>query len=526
MKHPPFLVVLSLTLSMAIEPPAGAIPTSIPIQAVVQNAAGVPVNGTRSVTFLLYEGQNDIAPFWSETQTLDIQKGQLTTMLGKVTPMALPLTGSAFLGIRIGTDPEMTPRLPMGAAPFALALPNVFTTAQGDIGIGNIHPIYALDIRDEQAVTRLTSTNTMQGSIIELRNESDNIQETVGAINFVNHFGTYAGQVAYVEDMANATLNFKVAGAERMTVGPNRMNLTAVHPNGFSIEMENDGPPPITRIGSLGFWQKGTKHGEIAYPLAGKVNDGMAFTAGTTERARLTQAGLLGLGTADPQYALDVVSPGQGVVRLQSQNAGYGSTLELRNNTPTQSMVGAVNFVSKDGSYAGQIGYSTSNAMSLRTNSTDRVWIDSEGRVGIGLAVPAYPLDVQGDINARGSVRANGVSLTSDATYKANVREIPDGLKTVLGLRGVLFEWNRAAFPSQGFPEGTKVGLIAQEVERVLPQVVQTDETGHRSVEYQNIIPVLVEAIKSQQREIGDRDARIRALEDRMARLERTVAER
>ena len=75
-------------------------------------------------------------------------------------------------------------------------------------------------------------------------------------------------------------------------------------------------------------------------------------------------------------------------------------------------------------------------------------------------------------------------------------------LDKILALRGVQFEWKLEEYPDNGFREGNQNGLIAQEVEEVLPELVRTDHDGYKAVEYQKITAVLVEAIKEQQQEI------------------------
>jgi len=57
-------------------------------------------------------------------------------------------------------------------------------------------------------------------------------------------------------------------------------------------------------------------------------------------------------------------------------------------------------------------------------------------------------------------------------------------------------------FKEKGFPEGRHYGVVAQEVERVLPEVVKEGPGGEKSVSYTEIVPVLIEAIKEQQKEI------------------------
>jgi hypothetical protein len=118
---------------------------------------------------------------------------------------------------------------------------------------------------------------------------------------------------------------------------------------------------------------------------------------------------------------------------------------------------------------------------------------------------PSY---VDGDIVATGSI-----TEISDLRLKSNVVEIDDALEILSQIRGVQFEWRRDAEEFAGLPEGTRVGLIAQEIEKVLPEAVVSPEDGYKSVDYGRLTPVLVEAIKAQRREI-------RLLKDQIARLD------
>ena len=82
-----------------------------------------------------------------------------------------------------------------------------------------------------------------------------------------------------------------------------------------------------------------------------------------------------------------------------------------------------------------------------------------------------------------------------------------------MSLRGVQFEWNLEEYPDNGFREGKQIGLIAQEVEEVLPELVRTDNDGYKSLEYEKITAVLVEAIKEQQKQIEALKAAVAALQ-------------
>ena len=71
-----------------------------------------------------------------------------------------------------------------------------------------------------------------------------------------------------------------------------------------------------------------------------------------------------------------------------------------------------------------------------------------------------------------------------------------------MALRGVNYNWKTAAFPKMNFEKERQLGLIAQEVESVVPEVVRTDVDGFKSVEYSKLVSLLIEAIKEQQNQI------------------------
>jgi hypothetical protein len=203
---------------------------------------------------------------------------------------------------------------------------------------------------------------------------------------------------------------------------------------------------------------------------------------------------------------------------------GAGSTVPGgANNAAAGGYSFAAGYAAK-ANHDGAFVWADSTGLDFASTAPNQFLIRAAGGVGIGLNSPAYPLDVQGDINARGNVRANGIALSSDSRFKTNVRTFDNALDAVLNLRGVTFDWNQKAWPGRGFPAGPQVGFIAQEVESVLPQLVSTDSYGYKAVEYANVVPITVEAIKAQQKEIDEKDARIQALELKAARVDELEA--
>ena len=117
----------------------------------------------------------------------------------------------------------------------------------------------------------------------------------------------------------------------------------------------------------------------------------------------------------------------------------------------------------------------------------------------------------------------------SDGRLKRNVVNIPNALQRVLALRGINFKWKDSHLDG----DSLQMGLIAQEVERVFPEVVQTaeDKMGTKAVEYEHLIAALVEAIKELDGTVKAKDAQIAAqriqiaqVSDRLKHLESLVA--
>jgi hypothetical protein len=95
---------------------------------------------------------------------------------------------------------------------------------------------------------------------------------------------------------------------------------------------------------------------------------------------------------------------------------------------------------------------------------------------------------------------------TSDIRYKTNIVPIPNAVDKVNQIRGIHFDWVEDTHVHGN--SGRDVGVIAQELEAILPEVVTTRENGVKAVKYDKIVPLLIEAIKDLQRQINELKAR------------------
>ena len=97
---------------------------------------------------------------------------------------------------------------------------------------------------------------------------------------------------------------------------------------------------------------------------------------------------------------------------------------------------------------------------------------------------------------------------SSDARLKNNITEIDNALLKVTKIRGVTFDWNDDYMSKQPkddyFNRKHDVGVIAQEIEKVLPEAVATRDDGIKAVRYEKLVPLLIEAIKDLKKEIDD----------------------
>jgi hypothetical protein len=231
-----------------------------------------------------------------------------------------------------------------------------------------------------------------------------------------------------------------------------------------------------------------------------------------------------GVGTATPGNKLTVnnLMATAHAVQIDNSNPAMGwSTIGFAHTGTEAGYIGTVgtnqiSMIANAGLYV-NTGYG--GPISLWTNSGERLTITgTTGNVGINTKTPTSRLYVNG--TSGGTSNWTGAS---DRRFKTNIATLTGALEKVLRLRGVSFDWRTAEFPNRDFSAGQQVGLIAQEVEEVLPEVVQTDAEGYKSVSYASLAPVLIEATKAQQARIEALEAANAALQARLEALEALV---
>jgi hypothetical protein len=98
------------------------------------------------------------------------------------------------------------------------------------------------------------------------------------------------------------------------------------------------------------------------------------------------------------------------------------------------------------------------------------------------------------NITISGTMTASNFDSSSDVALKYNLEKVTNPLEKLKGISGYTFNWKSN--------DGESVGVIAQEVEKIFPQLVRTAEDGNKKVNYDALVPVLIEAIKELNKKI------------------------
>lgn len=199
----------------------------------------------------------------------------------------------------------------------------------------------------------------------------------------------------------------------------------------------------------VGKWTDGAQYGDGPI-LWNYEPTPITFATSATERLTITSAGRVGIGTIAPATNLEVSSnnPG-GYTVISNTNVGAGG-LEWR-------------------------WYSSSTGAPLGTNS-----------MCFGTGACLFSLYLTGNATLTGTL-----TQSSDQRLKRDISSLSNALDAVTKLEGVTYYWKDAAKDP-----AKQLGLIAQEVEKVFPEAVKTNEQGYKSVAYQNLIAPVIEAIK------------------------------
>lgn len=114
------------------------VPKMINHQGYLTDASGNPVNASVSIVFSIYNASTGGTALWTETQTVAVNKGVFDVNLGGTTPITLPFDVPYFLGVKVGSDAEMTPRQSLTSVSYAFRASQANAVADGSISTASL----------------------------------------------------------------------------------------------------------------------------------------------------------------------------------------------------------------------------------------------------------------------------------------------------------------------------------------------------------------------------------------------------
>jgi hypothetical protein len=349
------------------------------------------------------------------------------------------------------------------------SLTNILTAdlANSRLGINNVSPAYSLDITG----TARVSTSA--------------------------YFATTSGGVGIGTTSPAGSRKLTVAGGAQFTYTDN---------GGASFNII----PGVNGQDGADFnlsYYTGTGFGPLTFTLAG------------SERMRITSTGVLGLGVVPKSW----YTSGIAVMQFATGGAlwGFGASNILLSANEYFDTSGTPRYIDADAAtrYQHNAGYHRFSTAPVGTAGaamtiTERLRIHNNGNVTISDTGTdnGYKLFVNGT-----SAGTSAFQNVSDRRLKKDITLIESALNKVKLLNGVSFNWDKTIRPDLALDDKNHLGLIAQDVEEILPQVVTTgiDELKTKTIAYSDIVPVLIEAIKELSAENTSLINRIEALENK-----------
>jgi hypothetical protein len=161
-------------------------------------------------------------------------------------------------------------------------------------------------------------------------------------------------------------------------------------------------------------------------------------------------------------------------------------------------------YIVHNGDTNSYMGFNGTDSFVIFTNNTRQISIGSSATTleyagNAKLATTNAGIDVTGTLNATSDVVA---FYSSDERLKDNIKYIGKPLEKIEKIGGYTYDWNDK---QDIYEVGSKdVGVIAQEIEEVLPELVVTRDNGFKAVKYEKIVPLLIESIKELKKEVDD----------------------
>jgi Chaperone of endosialidase/Collagen triple helix repeat (20 copies) len=431
---------------------------------------------------------------------------------------------------------------PDGYAGYFLGGRNYFA---GNVGIGTNSPLHALHVQSSGDRVIYARSSGTGGASAVYGEATAPIGTTNGVYGISN---SSSGRGVFGDATRSSGTTYGVYGRSLGSTGRGVYGTASAGGTGEGIGVYGHSFSTIGR-GVYGFAEAaaGTNYG-----VYGETQSSSGY-AGYFLGGRNYFSGPVGIGTDAPTDKLHVrgVIDNNGINALLRLSIGatsmlldgneidtIGSPLYLNNNNPNHVILGTAGGSIGIGTAAPtakmHIAATTQEAVRIQVDGTTRFKVASNGNVGIGANfAPSFQLQVAGSGTA-GKPGGGSWSNSSDRRLKKNIAGLDGSLERLLRLRGVTYEYKDPDAIHE--LHGTRIGMIAQEVETVFPDWVETSGLGYKMLTFRGFEALTVEALRElreenvrklsqQNAELGELRAQNADLESRLAQLEAAMVQ-
>jgi len=454
-------LITTMALVMLLSLGASAqIPKTLNYQGVLTDGSGVAVSdGSYNLTFAIYDVLSGGSALWTDGQSVTVNKGIFSAVLGLGTPLNLDFGDTYYLGISVEANPELTPRILLTASAYALNSRGVTGDSNmfppdGRVGIGMMAPAYKLHVRSDDPVIQRVDGNNSTWAGFYVNALQATATPMIGylrssvlmAYTYLDYNDNWACRID-----GNTALTATSDGA--LGVGTSspleKLDVTGAIRIGTTANT-NAGTIRWTGSDFEGYdgasWKTLTATGEDALPpgTAGQTlrHNGSSWAAVSS---LYNDGSNIGIGTISPEFELHLYDAATTRLKIESVDATGNVSIEMKTGSDAfdsfrlfkygQTAGGTVDGIPfaglsrlLAGSQAGGMLFqvSTANPLYFVTQDQERMRISGSGNVGIGTTAPQSKLHISGgqwDLDA-----TEGDFKIGDATYRLKIGVATDGL--------------------------------------------------------------------------------------------------